>query len=324
MPTIDDWELLRVLLETARAGGLRRAKLKLGLTQPTIGKKVDRLEQMMGVKLLVRTKTGVSLTPAGAELCQAAEEMELLADRAANGFGSPLAKSAGRVTVAMTDAMAGYWLPRRLKRFHREHPNITLDIRIIDFGSEVDLSKREADITVMYKYPTDLDVVVLQESVMELAPMCTAGFAEDWGVPMSIADVRNFPVIAQPFHYHKVGSMRPWAEMLETHPMVVYRTTSSIVSAMVSKMGIGISLQPVGVLDREERIVLLELDGFRCYLPFYLVSHKNVKDVPAVRAVLNYLQNSFFADDGAGSPAKITRESQAEPKPDVASAASRG
>ncbi len=310
---INDWELLRVLLETARAGGLRKAEGRLGLTQPTIGKKIGQLEQMIGTRLLVRTKAGVSLTPPGEDLCEIAESMERLAEKAVQGLNPGTVKSGGRIKVALTDAMAGYWLPRRLRRFHRENPNITLDIQTIEFGAEVDLSNREADITVMYKYPTDLDVVVLQESIMELAPMCTKSFAQDWGVPRNIADVINFPVIAQPFHYHKVGSMKPWADMLENHPMVVYRTTSSIVSALVAKMGIGVSLQPVGVLDREDNVILLELDQFRCYLPFYLVCHQNVKDIPAVRTVINYLQNSLFHDDGLGSPSKQT--AGAPPKP---------
>jgi DNA-binding transcriptional LysR family regulator len=323
MAPINDWELLRVLLETARAGGLRKAELKLGLTQPTIGKKIDRLEQMVGTKLLVRTKSGVSLTPTGEELYEIAEGMERLTERGLGGLQPSVAGSGGRIKVAMTDAMAGYWLPRRLRRFHREHPNITLDIHTIEFGAEVDLSNREADLTIMYKYPTDLDVVVLQETVMELAPMCTVAFAEDWGVPSTIADVAKFPVIAQPFHYHKVGSMKPWADMLEEHPMVVYRTTSSIVAALVARMGIGISLQPVGVLDREEGVMLLDIEGFRCYLPFYLVCHKNVKDVPAVRAVINYLQNSLFVDDGMGSPSKKLTQPEGPLEPVVAQAVAR-
>ncbi len=323
MPTINDWELLRVLLETARVGGFRRAEAGLGITQPTIGKKIDRLEQMVGAKLVVRTKAGISLTPVGKELFKVAEEMERLTEYGVRGLNSPGPQMVSRVKIAVTDGVAGYWLPRRLWRFHRDHPNITLDVQCIEFGAEVDLSNRQADITVMYKYPTDLDVVVLQESVMELAPMCTASFIEYWGRPNSIADVRNFPVVAQPFHYHKVGSMRLWAEMLDDHPMVVYRTTSSVVSALVSRMGIGVSLQPVGVLDREEDIVLLDFNGYRCYLPFYLVCHKNVKDVPAVRAVIKYLQESLFMDDGTGSPSKKMRPSPEKPEPVVAEAERR-
>jgi DNA-binding transcriptional LysR family regulator len=303
---LEDWELLRVLLETSRAGGLRKAQNVLGLTQPTIGKKIDQLERQVGTKVLIRTKAGVSLTPAGEALCRSALEMERITQRALDNVNPTAAKSIGRVRVAMTDGMAGYWLPRRLRRFHRENPHITLDVQCIPAEMEVDLSRREADITVMYRPPTDPDVVVIQQSALELAPLCTKTFAEDWGVPTSIEDVLNFPVIAHPMHYLKQGTMRPWAEMLERHTMVIYRTASSVVLGHIAKMGIGVSLQPVGILDREDYVMMLDLDGFRTHLPFFLVSHKAVKDVPAVRTVITYLRDSLFRDDGLGSPAKRT------------------
>lgn len=301
---LDDWELLRVLLETARAGGLRKAEGPLGMTQPTIGKKIDRLESIVGARVLVRTRMGVSLTPAGHAIYRVAEEVERLVRNAFRHLDPASVTSTGRVKIAVTDGMAGYWLPQRLRRFHREHPHITLDVECIDGDVEVDLSKREADISIMYRPPTDPDVVVLQEAALELAPMCTRSFVEDWGTPTSIEDVLNFPVVAHTMHFLKVGTMRPWAEMLERHTMVVYSTASSMVLGHVAKMGVGISLHPVGIIDREDYVVMLDLDGYRTHLPFYLVCHKDVKDVPAVRTVIRYLQHSLFKDDGVGGPAK--------------------
>lgn len=293
-----------MLLETARAGGLRKAEVALGLTQPTIGKKIDRLEQMAGTKLLYRTKAGVSLTPAGESFFRIAEEMERLTQKV--GPDSVLANNGltGRLRIAATDGMAGYWLPHRLRRFHREYPGITLDMHCIDATTEVNLTKREADITVMYSYPTDPDVVVLSKASMVLAPFCTKGFLADWGQPESIEDVLNFPVCAHYMHYRKEGDMKPWAEMLERHDKVIYRTASSLVLGNVVKMGLGISLQPLGVLDREDDAVYLDLDGFSSHLPFFLVCHKDIKDVPPVRAMIRYLNNSLFRDDGLGSPSK--------------------
>ncbi|MFN3076938.1 MAG: LysR family transcriptional regulator [Alphaproteobacteria bacterium] len=300
---LDDWELLRILLETARAGGMRKASETLGLTQPTIGKKLDRLEEQVGGKLFYRTKAGMTLTPVGENLYRMAQEMEQLAQRVPTIHNHATEEVSGRLRLAVTDGMGGYWLPQRLRRFHRDHPHVTLDVQCVDAGVEVDLSKREADITVMYHYPT-ADVVVLQKSTMTLAPFCTRTFIQEWGQPKDIEDVLNFPVCAHYMHYRKEGGMKVWAEMLERHTMVVYRTSSSMVLGNVAKMGIGVSLQPIGVLDREDDVVMLNLNGFHSYLPFFLVCHKDVKDVPSVRTMLQYLQSNLFMDDGQGSPAK--------------------
>lgn len=301
---IKDWELLRVLLETARAGSLRKAESVLGITQPTIGKKIDRLEQMVNAKVFYRTKAGMALTLVGETLFHLAEEMERTAEKVQPNLHGAKMGLTGHLRIAVTDGVAGYWLPHRLRRFHREHPNVLLDVQCIDANVEVDLSKREADLSVMYTYPTDSDVVVLQKSEMVLVPVCTKGFIEEHGRPKNLEDVLNFPVCAHHMHYRKTGPMRPWAEMLERHTMVIYRTASSMVLGQVTKMGIGMSLQPIGVMDREDDAVMLDLDGFRSYLPFYLVCHRDTKDVPVIRSLIQYFKNSLFKDDGAGSPAK--------------------
>lgn len=298
-----DWELMRIFLEVARAGTMRRASVVLNLSQPTIGKHMTRLEESVGAKLIFRSSSGIQLTPLGERMLPLAEEMERVMLQASNDLQSKGTLS-GRLRLAMTDGMAGYWLAPRLRRFHRTHPHVTVDMQIIDAGSAVDLGRREADITVVYAYPDDPDVVVLQSSSLRMVPVCSQRFIDDWGVPTSLTDVLRFPVCTHTMHWRKEGSMRPWAEMLERHTMVTYRTGSSLVLGDVVRMGIGLSLQPVGVLDRKgDTFLPLDL-GFSCELPFFLVCHRDVKDVPMVRAMLHHLTESLFRDDGLGSPAK--------------------
>lgn len=251
---------------------------------------------------MFRSRSGINLTPLGDRLLPIAEEMERMMFRASCDLDERNALT-GRLRLAMTDGMAGYWLAPRLRRFHRAHPHVTIDMHVIDAGNSVDLSRREADITVVYKYPDDPDVVVLKKGTLTLVPVCTDRFLEDWGNPTSLADIVNFPVCAHTMHYRKEGSMRPWAEMLERHPMVTYRTGSSLVLVEVARMGIGLSLQPIGVLDRKDAFVRLDL-GFSSELEFFLVCHRDMKDVPMVRAMLQYLTEALFRDDGLGSPAK--------------------
>jgi DNA-binding transcriptional LysR family regulator len=291
-----DWELFRIFLEVARAGTLRKASLGLNLSQPTIGKHMDRLEEAVGAKLIFRTRNGTQLTPLGERLLPIAEEMERLMYRVSSDIEKKDALS-GRLRIAMSDGMAGYWLVPHLRTFHQTHPHVTLDVQVIDANSAVDLSRREADITIVYVYPDDPDVVVLQKSSLVLVPVCTEHFVNTWGKPASLGEVIRYPVCAHTMHYRKEGSMKPWAEMLERHPMVTYRTGSSLVLADVARMGIGISLQPIGVFDRKDVFVLIDI-GFRCELPFFLVCHREVKDVPIVRAMLEHLSKSLFRDDG--------------------------
>ncbi|MBI5105996.1 MAG: LysR family transcriptional regulator [Solirubrobacterales bacterium] len=69
---------LRSLAAAAEAGTLGRAALRLNISQPALTKRLQSLEQLVGMKLLERSHRGVTLTPAGRQLYEHARP--LLAD----------------------------------------------------------------------------------------------------------------------------------------------------------------------------------------------------------------------------------------------------
>ncbi|WP_328580707.1 LysR family transcriptional regulator [Streptomyces sp. NBC_00370] len=73
-----DTRLLRHFEELAREGNLTRTAKLLFITQPSLTKQIRKLETLMGVRLFSRSRHGMELTPAGAEL--ATRLPELLAD----------------------------------------------------------------------------------------------------------------------------------------------------------------------------------------------------------------------------------------------------
>jgi len=69
-----DLELLNTLLVIAESGSLSAAAPKLCRSQSAVSEQVRKLEEMCGLPLLVRGKTGASLTPAGRRLVDHARE----------------------------------------------------------------------------------------------------------------------------------------------------------------------------------------------------------------------------------------------------------
>src|SRR4051812_3939834 len=82
------WELYRSFLAVVRERSLSGAARALRLTQPTIGRHIDALEEALGVSLFTRSQAGL-LAPAGAvQLLPYAEAMASAASalqRAASG-----------------------------------------------------------------------------------------------------------------------------------------------------------------------------------------------------------------------------------------------
>ena len=71
-----DWDVVRVFLAVAREGSMRAAGRVLGLSQPTIARRVISLESDFGQPLFHRLPDGVRLNAAGEQLLDAAEDVE--------------------------------------------------------------------------------------------------------------------------------------------------------------------------------------------------------------------------------------------------------
>ena len=82
------WELYRSFLAVVHERSLSGAARLLSLSQPTIGRHVDALEEALGIALFTRSQTGLHATPAAALLVPHAEAMASAASalrRAASG-----------------------------------------------------------------------------------------------------------------------------------------------------------------------------------------------------------------------------------------------
>jgi molybdate transport repressor ModE-like protein len=69
------WDDLHILLMVAETGSLSAAAMKLGVTQPTITRRIAALEERVGEPLVVRKATGATLTAFGERLLEPLRRM---------------------------------------------------------------------------------------------------------------------------------------------------------------------------------------------------------------------------------------------------------
>ena len=70
-----DWSLLQGFLELSRYGSLSAASRALGVSQPTLSRRLAELEGALGVSLFLRGARGLVLTAAGERMLKVAERM---------------------------------------------------------------------------------------------------------------------------------------------------------------------------------------------------------------------------------------------------------
>ncbi len=122
-----DPDLLRTFAFIAEEGSFTRATERVGRTQSAVSMQIQRLEQVLGQKLLVRGKGGsVQLTPHGGFLLERARELLALNDSIWRNFRQPELR--GVVRLGTPDDYALRYLPVLLRRFADSHPAVEVDV----------------------------------------------------------------------------------------------------------------------------------------------------------------------------------------------------
>ncbi len=123
-----DLDLLNTLLVIAETGSLSAAAPQLCRSQSAVSEQVRKLEEMCGLPLLVRGKTGASLTPAGDRLADHARELLARSDAAYRDMQG--VQLAGDLRLAITDYFRPRALPSILRRVRDQFPRLHLHVSI--------------------------------------------------------------------------------------------------------------------------------------------------------------------------------------------------
>ncbi len=143
-----DPDLLRAFAYIAEEGSFTRAAERVGRTQSAVSMQVQRLESVLGQRVLLRGKGGaVSLTPHGQYLLERSRELLALNDAIWSAFRAPSMQ--GTVRLGTPDDYALRYLPAVLKRFADTHPAVDVEVTCASSCECVDkLRAGELDLTL--------------------------------------------------------------------------------------------------------------------------------------------------------------------------------
>jgi LysR family transcriptional regulator, low CO2-responsive transcriptional regulator len=135
LPRLDSltFRQLRVFCTVARLLSYTRAAEELGCRQPTVSALVAELERATQLTLLEQRGKHLSLTNEGHELYAHAQQVILAADEAWQAMTERregTAIESRPLRVAADTTVGTYVMPRLLGVFHRQHPTVTLHMRI--------------------------------------------------------------------------------------------------------------------------------------------------------------------------------------------------
>ena len=123
-----DTKKIRALLTALDTGSLTAAAEELGYTQSGLTHMMNSLEDELGVKLLVRSKGGVRLSPAGRELLPQMNALMQCADELQRSVDRLIQRRFTVLRLGAYSSVARQWLPAILSELRRTAPEIDVSI----------------------------------------------------------------------------------------------------------------------------------------------------------------------------------------------------
>lgn len=140
--------VLKYFLAIARKGSISGAAEYLHVTQPTLSRQMQELEEELQTQLFIRGNRNITLTNEGMLLLKRAEEIVNLADKTAADFASSESMISGDIYIGAGETDAIRLIAKVAKKLQADYPHISyhmfsgnaedvadrLDTGLLDFG----------------------------------------------------------------------------------------------------------------------------------------------------------------------------------------------
>jgi molybdate transport repressor ModE-like protein len=291
-----EWSDVRIFLAVARSGSLGGAARELGISHPTIGRRLRALEQATGQTLFQRTRDGMTLTEAGQAVLQHAEDMEASAlaveRRLAGNDGEP----EGGLRISAADWFATCVLAPVLRELARRHPRIMPEL--VADTRPFDLARREADIAFRIVPFAGADIVQRRLMDVRYALYAAEGAPEPVAGDGSGCDL----VLMDESRYTYPDGV--WLRDMLPRARVVFSSNSRALQARLCALGLGFAVLPRAVGEQTPGLRAIDLGEAPPSRVMWMGYHRDLRRMDRLRALAD-LAGDMLGNDEAPDAEQI-------------------
>ncbi len=277
-------ESLLYIYAISKSKSKREVAERLGTSVDTINKYVSEFESEMKTRFLLSNGRGTAITPEGKKILDISEDIVRVL-RSLGDYGERAASYKGTVRLAMPDTAADYLGAKGVFEFLTRYPEISFENMVSNVVP--DMGVMEADICLDFAPPSHPDAVVIAEKPIRCGFFASRRYIEVFGRPRNVEDLmENHRICFKESNVIKNPKVR---EVFACAKHVVYKTSSVFSLRSVLRAGLGVGLCPLSYGDAN----LLHLKNLKLDfdITLYLFAHKDGKDMPRNRLVLDYIKN---------------------------------
>lgn len=276
-------EGLLYLYALSKASSKREVSRNLNISVDTLNKYLDFLEQELGSRFFNSGGRGTALTPEGQRLIELSENI-IKTIRPVGNYAEDASSYKGTVRLYMTDAIADYFGPDNIFEFMQRYPDLKLETTVTN--KLPNMETLETDIFIGYQPHSDPDTVIIAHKQVTCRLFASQRYLNHYGMPKNMDDLLENHRLCDKLEH---GQYVPqWKEITDKAKHVVYRTNSIFQFRHYLNEGVGIGICPT--IYGNNRLYPITGVDFKFDIDVYLMAHKDTKDMPRIRVMLDYLK----------------------------------
>jgi len=274
-----DWEDIRHFVALAREGTLSAAARTLGVDHATVARRVAALETSTGLKLVDRRARATTLTDDGRRIAAVAAPMEEAAFALSRTVQAAKPGVDGEVTISAPPNFASAVIAPQLVRLRQQHPGIR--IKLMGEKRRASLSRREADVALRLSRPVETGLFVRKIGSFGFSLYGASAYL-DKTPPHAFAFIGYDASMAD-------SPQEVWLRRIIGEREIVLRTNDLETQIAAARSGLGIAALPHYLGDGDPRLLRHDVPERPVSRDVWLVVHRDLRQVPPVRAVMEFL-----------------------------------
>ena len=280
-----DWDHYRSFLAVVTTGSLSGAARALGLTQPTVGRHIEALEEALGGQpLFTRSPGGLMPTATARALRPHAEAMALAAEALVRTASGEADAVRGVIRLTASEIMGAEVLPPILTDFHELYPEVVIEMVLSN--RQEDLLRREADIAVRMVRPTQDALLARRVGSIRVGLFAHRSYIQKHGVPTGLADPNHAAI-----GFDREPSLARAVTELNlpgARDFFAFRADSDLAQLAAIRAGFGVGGCQIGIARRDPNLTQVLGDlGFS--MEMWVVMHEDLKASRRMRLMFDHL-----------------------------------
>ena len=284
-----EWDDFRVFLAIARHGSLTAAARALRVTQPTMGRRLEMLEERLGARLFERMPTGPVLTDLGSAMLEYAEQMEQAAFAAERRIAGYDSGPHGTVRITTVEWFGTHVVAPIIAAFALQYPQIMVEL-VTDMRP-YNLTRREADIAIRFVAFDQNDLIQRKVAEVAYGLYASTTYLEARGMP----DFKNEGCDHLVIKVHEAADHFPpsrWIETVAPKARIALRASSHHAQARAAEAGAGLVVLPRCLGDVMPSLRRLDPPSPPSR-EVWLGYHQDMRQTPRIRVLVDFLVNEL-------------------------------